>query len=363
MSDETATARTPEGLGPRLKAAREAQGLSLSDVAQRTHVRRAYLEALEEGRFADLPEDVYSRNFVRLYAQCVGLAPEPLTESYLRERRAAMGTTTLEQRLDRDRTLAASPSSTRPRAAARAARSWLLGPWVMTLALVIVVVALAAWGFDRLFATGTPTTTPTPPAAATAADPGAAAENAGAGVQAADGTAVAGQDAPGPGADATVRIDVVTNPPGAVVTIDGFPLPGRTPLAEVPVSARSGRVVRAELEGYEPAEARYDLVVDGRIELTLTPIAPDGVGAEAIGTDRVALTITEATWLEVYRSDARNVGERLVYTTAQPGTSYEFALPVFVYVGNAAGVRVNLGGQDLGPMGGPGAVLGRAFGP
>jgi hypothetical protein len=50
-----------------------------------------------------------------------------------------------------------------------------------------------------------------------------------------------------------------------------------------------------------------------------------------------------------------------VYTTAQPGASYEFALPVFVYVGNAAGVRVNLAGQDLGPMGGPGAVLGRAF--
>jgi hypothetical protein len=72
----------------------------------------------------------------------------------------------------------------------------------------------------------------------------------------------------------------------------------------------------------------------------------------------LTITITDTTWLEVYRSTARNEGERLVYTTAQPGASYSFAPPVFVYTGNAAGVRLNLSGQDLGPMGSPGAVLG-----
>ena len=51
MSDDT-TAHTPatrpERLGDRLRAGRERAGLELSELAQRTHVRRAYLEALEE---------------------------------------------------------------------------------------------------------------------------------------------------------------------------------------------------------------------------------------------------------------------------------------------------------------------------
>jgi cytoskeleton protein RodZ len=357
--------RPPESLGARLKAAREGAGLGLSELAQRTHVRRAYLEALEEARYQELPEDVYSRNFLRLYAQAVGLDAAPLLEQYQRERRAAMGTTTLDQRLDQDRQAALAPSrAATSRARTRASLpAWVFGPWTTTLVLVVVVVGLAAWGFDRLFASP-----PDPTSAAGGASQSAPTEP-GLPAPAADAEpaapAVAG-DAPAvapvasPGAEAVVRVDIVTTPAGATVTIDGFPLPGRTPLANVPVSARADRLVRAELEGHEPAEARVDLLADGRVELDLTPVAT-AAGDADVGTGRVALTITDTTWLEVYRSGARNEGERLVFTTAQPGASYEFALPVFVYVGNAAGVRVNLAGQDLGPMGGPGAVLGRAF--
>ena len=85
--------------------------------------------------------------------------------------------------------------------------------------------------------------------------------------------------------------------------------------------------------------------------------------AAATASGALTLTVVDTTWLEVYTGGARNAGERLVYTTAQAGDRYDFDLPVFVYVGNAAGVRVALEGQDLGAMGGPGAVLGRAFGP
>ena len=345
--------RPPERLGARLKLAREGAGLSLSDLAKKTHVRRAYLEALEEGRYAELPEDVYARNFVRLFAQALDLQVAPLFEIYQRERRAALGTTTMDQRLERDRRAATAPS----KAAASQRRgaplpAWLFGPWTTTLALVVVVVGLAAWGFDRLFAT--PSMPPATPPAPSASSPATSAP-----ATAADAVAEAAAAA---GLDAVVRVDVVSVPAGAAITIDGFPLPGRTPLLEVPVSARAGRVVRAELDGYEPNEVRVDLLADGRVELTLTPLAEEpAAGVPEIGAGRVALTISDATWLEVYRSAARNEGERLVYTTAQPGASYEFTLPVFVYVGNAAGVRVNLAGQDLGPMGAPGAVLGRAF--
>jgi cytoskeleton protein RodZ len=358
--------RPPESLGGRLRLAREGAGLGLSELAQRTHVRRAYLEALEEGRYQELPEDVYSRNFVRLYAQTVGLEAAPLLELYQRERRAALGTTTLDQRLDHDRQTALAagrPSPGRP-PARRSWPAWLFSPWTTSLVLVVVVVGLAAWGFDRLFSSPGGPAAPAPsPSASAPAEPGAGVPGDAAEVSpTTSDPAPATEPAAAPSGETVVRIEIVTEPAGAAITIDGFPLPGRTPLTDVPVSARAGRLVRAELEGYEPAETRVDLLADTRVDLDLAPIADATAASTAeVGADRVALAITDTTWLEVYRSGARNEGERLVYTTAQPGASYEFALPVFVYVGNAAGVRVNLAGQDLGPMGGPGAVLGRAF--
>ncbi len=89
-------------LGELLRQARDERGLELSDIAELTHVRREYLRALEEGRFEDLPEDVYTKNFVRLYAQAAGLDVDTTLETYTRERRSAVGMTTLEESLDRD---------------------------------------------------------------------------------------------------------------------------------------------------------------------------------------------------------------------------------------------------------------------
>jgi len=363
--DERREGRERPGLGRLLRDARERSGLGLSDLAEVTHVRRVYLTALEEGRYRDLPEDVYARNFVRLYANAVGLDAAPLLDQYVRERQHALGRTTLETRLDRDREAATSlrsgrtePAPTRRRPAPPA---WLLGPWLPTLALVVVVVGLAVWGYNGLFG-GRGAATPTVAATDTPASPADGATS----VAPTPGAALA--QPPGAAADAAgpsqVLVSIVTNPPGAAITIDGFPVPGVTPLLDVPVTAREGRVVRAELDGYEPNEVRADLRQDADLALTLEPLgAPGGgvAGAVAGSDGDLTITITDTTWLEVYRSTARNEGERLVYTTAQPGATYSFAPPVFVYTGNAAGVRLNLSGQDLGPMGSPGAVLGRAF--
>jgi cytoskeleton protein RodZ len=383
MTDDATTPAPqgrPERLGERLRAARERAGLELSELALRTHVRRSYLEALEGGRYGDLPEDVYTRNFVRLHAQTVGLDPAPLLELYARERLDALGRSTLERRLDHDRREAVGPAgvgaptapkgreprtSGAPRRAAAASRlpAWL-GPTFATVLLVAVVVGLAAWGVDRFFAN--PPVVPAD-AAATAPEgsalPGPGADDAAAGASAEPAGAASPLTGPGATVDAIVRVDLVTDPPGAEVTVDGFAVPGRTPLLDVPFTARAGRVVRAELEGHAVAQEVVDLLEDREVRLTLAPLS-DGPGVAApAATGALTLAVFDTTWLEVYAGDARNVGERLVYTTAQAGERYEFDLPVFVYVGNAAGVRVALEGQDLGAMGGPGAVLGRAFGP
>jgi cytoskeleton protein RodZ len=87
--DIPAEAKTPEL--PRenlsnLKTAREARGLSLSDVFDATRVSRINLEALENDDFARLPPPVYTRNFIRKYAQAVGVDEKPILDRYEKHR-------------------------------------------------------------------------------------------------------------------------------------------------------------------------------------------------------------------------------------------------------------------------------------
>src|SRR5690606_3294941 len=138
-------------LGARLREARAARGLELADVAELTHVRREYLRALDEGRYGDLPEDVYTRNFVKLYAQAVGLDPEATLDAYNAERRHAGGLTTLEMRLEKERR-GEPPPRQRNKKKRSAGAGPRLGPALPTLLLVVALVALAVWGFNRLLA-------------------------------------------------------------------------------------------------------------------------------------------------------------------------------------------------------------------
>lgn len=58
--------------GERLRAAREAQGLSLVAVADRTRVPLRHLEAIEAGDYERLPSSTYATGFARAYARAVG---------------------------------------------------------------------------------------------------------------------------------------------------------------------------------------------------------------------------------------------------------------------------------------------------
>jgi cytoskeleton protein RodZ len=75
MSSSAESATT---VGHLLHAGRQRAGLSLKEVAERTCIRRAYLEALEADRYDLLPGEVYAQGFTRLYAQAIGLDADPL---------------------------------------------------------------------------------------------------------------------------------------------------------------------------------------------------------------------------------------------------------------------------------------------
>lgn len=60
-------------LGESFRTARESQGLSLSEVADRIHIRSAYLAAIETEDWQAIGPAVYVRGFVRNYARFLGL--------------------------------------------------------------------------------------------------------------------------------------------------------------------------------------------------------------------------------------------------------------------------------------------------
>ena len=65
-----------------LRDQREARGLGLDDVEKALRIRRANLEAIEDGRFDKLPGAAYIPAFLRAYATHVGLDPEKVLTAY-----------------------------------------------------------------------------------------------------------------------------------------------------------------------------------------------------------------------------------------------------------------------------------------
>jgi cytoskeletal protein RodZ len=69
-------------IGYALKLERERRGLTLLEVSRISRVPLKSLEALEDGRFDDLPGDVFSRGFLRSYARVLQVEPTPLVEAF-----------------------------------------------------------------------------------------------------------------------------------------------------------------------------------------------------------------------------------------------------------------------------------------
>ena len=60
--------------------------VSLEDVAKKLKIQNRYLRALERGNYKELPADVYTRGFVKSYAEYLGLDPEAILMLYKTER-------------------------------------------------------------------------------------------------------------------------------------------------------------------------------------------------------------------------------------------------------------------------------------
>jgi transcriptional regulator with XRE-family HTH domain len=72
-------------VGQALRVLREARGLSLTDIADRTCVRRAYLQALEEMNLDQLPSRPFAVGYVKAYAEAVGASGELAVQQFRKD--------------------------------------------------------------------------------------------------------------------------------------------------------------------------------------------------------------------------------------------------------------------------------------
>lgn len=86
---------TPSHVGAMLQRARLSAGYDLRDVAQNLRVRTAYLEAIEAGRYNDLPGRTYAIGFVRGYAELMRLDAPALVNQFKTETVGLAGRTEL----------------------------------------------------------------------------------------------------------------------------------------------------------------------------------------------------------------------------------------------------------------------------
>lgn len=118
-------------LGEELKREREFREISLREISDATKINMRMLEAIEENKYEKLPGGIFNRNFIRAYAEFIGLDPEIAVRKYQVQ---------AEQQADQK-----LPSSlitpVAPEGAFAARKKWIY------LLLLTLLAAILAWNF------------------------------------------------------------------------------------------------------------------------------------------------------------------------------------------------------------------------
>jgi cytoskeletal protein RodZ len=147
----------PATVGEKLRAAREAQKLELSEIASRTRIPLRHLEAIEQSNFASLPSVTYAMGFAKSYARAVGADEVAIG----RELRAELG--------DRPERPAPPPSyDFDERSRTPPSGAVIVG----VIVAVLVLIGVGLWYGTNLFRGSAPSENLTPIENSIAADPG-----------------------------------------------------------------------------------------------------------------------------------------------------------------------------------------------
>lgn len=138
----------PERAGDILRKAREAQGLTVADIATRTRVPLRHLEAIEASDYSTLPSSTYAVGFTRAYARATGI-DEVHIANVVRGEVAKLGS----KKPEYEPYEMTDPSRVPSRGLAIAA---------LGIAIAVLVLVGLWYGTDMFRGSGTSSTTPTP---------------------------------------------------------------------------------------------------------------------------------------------------------------------------------------------------------
>lgn len=69
-------------IGRLLRQTRQQKGLDIEKVSHILKIRSRYLEAIEEGRIADIPADVYVKGYIKSYSKLLGINSNQVFENF-----------------------------------------------------------------------------------------------------------------------------------------------------------------------------------------------------------------------------------------------------------------------------------------
>jgi cytoskeleton protein RodZ len=308
---ESATSPAPGGAsaGALLRAARERQGLHIAALAASIKVAPRKLDALENDRWAELPDATFTRALALTVCRTLKVDPGPILERLPRP-----DTQALEQvGGSLNAPFRDHASRDEPGLAALAIRPMVLGSAVLMLAALALYLLPAGWWSGGETPQAVPAAGPAPVAAPASAASDAAAEEPrpAPGVESGAGAA----SAPGGAAPASAPATVLAPAPA----------PAPAVLAPAPV----------------PAAALAPL-----------PAPPPAAAPQRAAPAAAALQLRTqaASWVEVRDAEDRLLLSRLL----QPGETagIDGAPPLRIVIGNATGTTLAWRGQpvDLMPL-------------
>lgn len=143
----------PVKVGEKLRDARLAQGLELSDIATRTRVPQRHLAAIEASDYSGLPSPTYAIGFVKAYARAVGADEVALARELRAETSATFAAREVYESYDPEDPVREPPSGL---------------AWAGAIVAVLLLAAVGLWYGTDLFRGGMSTAPePTPTASAT----------------------------------------------------------------------------------------------------------------------------------------------------------------------------------------------------
>lgn len=65
-----------------LKKRRTELGKSIEEISKLTKIKKSYIEAIEEGNFSELPIEIYTKSYIKIYSELLGVDSKKLIEEY-----------------------------------------------------------------------------------------------------------------------------------------------------------------------------------------------------------------------------------------------------------------------------------------